>query len=126
MKHTIIFVFNANATLSAQASDFMKRLLTPDKYQCNLCMVTYSQLGGMKDEWGLFVDSLSEGKEFLHKDEFHEKYPSHKDIPLPAIFLTSDGKTLSVIASREEINDVKTVSEMETLVTKKLGQYMKT
>ena len=120
MNRTIIFVFNADATLFAQAGDFMKRLLTPDKYQCNLCMVTYGQFGAMKDEWESFVNSLSEDKEFLHREEFYKKYPRYKNTPLPAIFVTNDGSTLSILASREEINAVQTIPEMEALLTRKL------
>ena len=120
MHRTVIFVFNADATLFEQAGDFMKRLLTPDKYQCNLCMVTYGQFGAMKGEWRSFIDSLSENKEFLHREEFHKKHPRYKDTPLPAIFVTSDGETLSILVSREEINTVKTISELETLLTEKL------
>lgn len=119
-KLKLVFVYNADATLFAQAGDFMKRLVTPDKYECNLCMVTYGQFGTMKDEWKSFIDSLSGDKEFLHKDEFYKQYPRYKKTPLPAIFVTQNGDTLSILASREEINAVKTIPEMETLVTEKL------
>ncbi len=106
-KNKLIFVYNADSSVFAQVSDAIKKIATPDKYQCNLCMVTYGAVS-MKDEWKEFLSTLLFEKEFLHRDEFHEKFPELKEEKLPAIFI-SKNNILNLFVSSGEINRQKTL-----------------
>jgi len=118
MKNTIIFVYNADASVFARVVDYAHKLISPDTYQCSLCKITYGNLG-MKQEWKQFIQTLSQTIIFLHKDNFREKYPQLTHISLPAIFVKEDGKIFQLITS-EEINKQHTIQELENLVQSKL------
>lgn len=112
----LIFVYNADSSLLAKISDGITKILAPNKYQCNLCMVTYGALS-MKEEWRLFLETLPLEKEFLHKDEFKKKYPELSNEPLPAIFEYKDN-VVSVIIPATKINNIKSIDELKILLSK--------
>jgi len=108
----IIFVYNADTALAAVIADFVTKLITPKSYACNLCMVTYGAFT-MKPEWKKFLRELPLTVNFLHRNEFRERY--HKDTPLPAAFSLVEGKPVLLI-SAEEMNRLSSVEELKTLV----------
>jgi hypothetical protein len=115
----IIFVYNANSGIFAAASDFVKKLTQPSAYDCNLCMVTYGAVA-MKNPWKDYLDTLPYQKTFLHKDEFTARYPSSNE-QLPAVFSKSDStETLHVLLTAFEINSVKNLPDLITLLSTKL------
>lgn len=63
----IIFVYNADGGIGNALLDYGKKYIQPDKYDCQLCMVTYGALG-MKKDWKIFTSSLSYQVKFLHRD----------------------------------------------------------
>lgn len=99
----LIFVYNADSSVFSQVTDAIKKVVTPDKYQCNLCMITYGP-ASMKDEWKKFLETLPMDKEFLHKDEFKNRFSELSKTELPAIFISSENKT-SILASAKEIDE---------------------
>jgi len=117
MSSKLIFVYNADASLFAAASDFTKRILNPEEYECNLCMVTYGNFGMMKDEWKKYIDEQPQEKIFLHRDEFAKVYPNLNN-DLPAIFCSDDTST-RVLVTKDEIEKVETVPEMIDLLESK-------
>ena len=118
INNTLVFVYNADSTLKAAAIDFVTRFVAPNKYSCNLCMVTYGPVRE-KQPWRKFLDTLPNKKVFLHRDEFLKKYPEHKNIKLPVIFTDFSGK-LEVLVEAQEINQVKDAEGLIKLLTKKL------
>ncbi len=114
----IIFVYNSDATLKAAAEDFITRIVTPSKYACNLCMVTYGAVA-MKSPWRDFLDSLPNEKTFLHRDEFHKKYPHHTDTALPVI-LTESEDGLNILVNAEEIEGVSDMEGLKKILLEKL------
>lgn len=114
----LVFVYNADATLAAAASDFATRLFAPEKYACNLCMVTYGPLT-MKSPWKEFLETFPHKKTFLHRDEFKERYPARTDTPLPVIFAVS-GENFDVVLNAEEINRAKNWQELKEALLVKL------
>ena len=120
-KNKFIFIYNADSSVFAQVSDAFKKIATPDKYQCNLCMVTYGAVS-MKDEWKEFLDTLPFEKEFLHRDEFQKYYPKLESTKLPAIFI-SQNNILNLIVSAEEINRQKDIAGLKNTLRIKLTQY---
>ncbi len=114
----LIFVYNADSTLLAQISDGITKILAPNKYQCNLCMLTYGSLS-MKEEWRLFLETLPFEKEFLHKDEFKSKFPQLNDTKLPVIFI-KEGEEIKVLITNDEISQQKTILQLKELITGRL------
>ena len=117
-KGKLIFVYNADSSVFSQVSDAVKKIVTPSKYECNLCMVTYGAIS-MKDEWKEFLDALLFEKEFLHRDEFQKQYPELKSTKLPAIFI-SQNNTLSVLVSADEINIQKNIDGLKNIINGKI------
>ena len=113
----LLFVYNADSTLPAAVKDFFIKLIAPRRYACNLCMVTYGVLR-MKREWKDFIESSPREADFLHRDEFRDRY--HDDTPLPAAFWL-DGETPRLLISAEEMNRLHTVSELKALVRTRVG-----
>jgi len=112
--HKLIFVYNADSSVFSQVSDAVKKILTPSKYECNLCMITYGAVS-MKDEWKEFLDALPFEKEFLHRGEFQKQYPELAGTKLPAIFI-SQNNTPNPLVSADEINMQKNVEDLKELL----------
>ena len=53
----LIFVYNADSGFLNTLGDFAHKIVRPSTYPCNLCAVTFGNLG-MKMEWKKFVNSL--------------------------------------------------------------------
>ncbi len=113
----LIFIYNADSGLVNTVKDFWHKALRPSTYQCNLCQTTFGTFGAKK-EWKSFINDLGIESEFLHKDEFLEKYDV-KDAKYPSAYILKNG-SLSVFISQEEMNKVATLTEMEELVSSKL------
>ncbi len=116
-KEEIIFVYNADSGPLNSIKDFTWRIASPDTYPSNLCAVTYSNFG-MKDEWREFTKGLDQKVEFLHRDEFRERY-GEKGYQFPASFVRTDS-SLELLISSEEMNECDDLEEMIELVESKL------
>jgi hypothetical protein len=72
----------------------------------------------MKPEWKEFLESLPYKKTELHKDDFKRSYLP-ESLPLPVI-LISNGTTVQILVSVEEINQCKTLQQLKELVQSKI------
>ncbi len=116
-KPTLLFVYNADSTIFAVASDIVKKIIAPQTQECNLCKITYGALTP-KEEWSNFLSSLPQEKTFLHRDEFASQYPNKKSVALPAVFVERAG-ALSELITAEEMKKTKTIADIATLVIRK-------
>ena len=114
----VIFVYNANSGVVSVVKDFWKKILRPRSYECNLCLQTFSTFG-MKKGWKNFIQNLDIETEFLHKDEFEEKYEIN-DAKYPSAYIQDNGN-FNLFITQDEMNTVKSLNEMETLVSKKVN-----
>ena len=114
----LIFVYNADSSIFAQVSDAFKKVVTPNKYECDLCMITYGAVS-MKDEWKKFLSTISLEKEFLHKDEFKIKFPELGSTELPAVFIFEDNIP-KIFLSARDINEQKNIDELIQLMKNRL------
>ena len=114
----IIFVYNANSGVVSVVKDFWKKILRPSSYECNLCMQTFSTFG-MKKGWKNFIQNLDIETEFLHRNDFEKRYEI-LDAKFPSAYIQSNGN-LTLFISEDEMNSVKSLNEMETLVSKKVS-----
>lgn len=119
-KAELVFVYNADSTPFAVASDFVKKIVAPSTQECNLCRITYGALS-QSEEWSSFLATLPQEKVFLHRDEFRSRYPDKKDLALPAIFERRNSALTELVVA-EKVNRAKTVGDIIALVTNALSE----
>ena len=88
-------------------------------YGCNLCAITFG-VQGMKKDWKNFIEGLDLPVEFLHRDEFADRYPSI-DVQFPAAFVER-GSDINLLIAHTEINRAKSVEDLVQLVTAKVKE----
>ena len=119
-KTKLLFVYNAKSTLIAQVTDFVHKIVASETYQCNLCRITYGNLG-MKHQWQSFIKSLPMPTQFLHKDELHRAYPDLSSMELPAVIMVDDSEP-RILISASEINKAHDIDSLIKLINNKLTQ----
>jgi len=113
----LLFVYNADSGLSNALLDYGKKYLSPSKYDCRLCMLSYGPFG-MRKDWKQFVASLPYDAEFLHKDDFAKRYPL-EGFSFPAVLVLKDEK-IEVLVSSEEFKSIATLTALIDTVKSKL------
>ena len=116
----IIFVYNADSRLANSLIDYGKKYVSPSKYDCQLCMVSYGPFG-MKKNWKAFVGSLPYPVIFLHKNEFENEHTT-SSVTLPAMLIIANGKIDTLIDSKD-FEDIHNLDELKTRVNKSLTEY---
>jgi hypothetical protein len=130
-KKKLIFIYNADAGGAlAGFKDTLHKTFRKSTYQCNLCQVTFGAFG-MKKDWKNFVNDLDNPVEFmkkdkfkfefLHKDEFEDKYIV-ENAKFPSAYYEKDNG-LEVFITQEEMNAVKTIDQLKDLVNKKIEKF---
>lgn len=115
----LVFVYNANSGFFNLLSDMAHKIVSPDTYDCQLCMLTHGHLG-MREQWKAYLESIEAELEFLHRDEFLKKYGRHA-ASLPALFLARDGES-ELFMSESEINSCETLDEMILKLDNRLAE----
>ena len=124
----LIFVYNAESGgFLTGIKDTLHKSFRKSTYECNLCAVTFGAFG-MKKDWKNFVNDLDSPVEFmkkdkfkfefLHKDEFEDKYVIENAKFASAYVETDNG--LELFITQEEMNAVKSINELKDLVNNKL------
>ncbi|WP_339136930.1 MAG: hypothetical protein WGN25_03245 [Candidatus Electrothrix sp. GW3-4] len=115
----IVFVYNADSGKINTLLDIGHKILRPDSYSCNLCSLTHGAFSE-KEEWRKYREASQHELEFLHKDEFVEKYREDKEYTYPVILKMSEGgKSLEVLLATEEINALAGLEELVSRLPKK-------
>lgn len=119
MKPELIFVYNADSGVFNSLADLAHKIFSPQTYACNLCALTYSNIG-MRKEWKQYIETLDRPVTFLHRDELLQQYDITNE-DLPAIF-TLSGKQPQLWLSAENLNACGTLSELKELINLTLRQ----
>ena len=114
---SLLFVYNADTGLFSVVTDYAHKILSPKTYPCNLCALTYGNMG-MNKKWKEFIAALTIPIEFLHRDEF-VKLHTVSETQLPAAFVKK-GESITMLITSGEINECTSVDALIALVTKKL------
>jgi len=114
---SLVFVYNSDSGPVNGLLDIGHKLLSPDTYQCSLCSLTHDAFAE-KSKWKEFRQSVGMPMEFLHRDEFENKY--RRKATYPVIFRKNGEGDLEVLMSREEIDGLKTLDELIEAVRKAL------
>jgi len=117
IKKKLLFVYNADAGFFNTLTDYAHKVLSPKTYPCQLCAITYGNLGMNKD-WKRFVSGLPYPVEFLHRDELFKKYHISEGAFPCAYF--RDGGTISLLIKKQDIDKCQSVDELKELVKESL------
>lgn len=109
-KQKLVFVYNADSGVFNLLTDVAHKIFSPETYSCNLCALTHSNFG-MKKKWKKFLESLDVEKEFLHADEFKEKF-NLQEVALPVVYRQDDNGNLEIIINALEINKCRTIDDL--------------
>lgn len=107
----LLFVYNADSDLFNTLADAAHKILSPDTYRCNLCKVTHGWFTE-RTQWRDFVQSLDAECRFLHRDEFHQLFPSLRTTALPAVFRIDDGAPHVCLPATE----LNTCADLDALI----------
>ncbi len=99
----LIFVYNADSGLMNTLIDIGHKALSPQTYECNLCGLTFGLVSEHK-QWKQFREESNTDMEFLHRDEFEQKYARKFKYPV----ILKEDNDLSVAISQAELNQIKT------------------
>ena len=110
----VLFVWNADGTLVSRALDAVHKIVRPETYQCDLCVITHGALTERR-EWRDFVNRLGLPARALHRDEFAVAFPG-RDFAWPAV-LARRGDGLEAIAGPRELAEMDGVADLAAAVT---------
>lgn len=120
----LIFIYNADAGLINTALDIAHKVLSPDTYSCNLCMLTHDTFAE-RTAWKAFRESFPISMEFLHKDEYEQKLnepsldESKKTYSYP-IILKEDQGQIDIFIDTVELNQIKDVNHLIRSIQERL------
>jgi hypothetical protein len=119
----LIFVYNAKGDVFSELQYIAKDITSShdDESRCSLCALTHGTFA-MRKDWKNYLSNLSIETEFLHRDEFREKYNT-KD-QLPAIFKKTEDN-LSVLVSASRISEVESLTDLKNLLNTKLSEEVR-
>lgn len=106
----LVFVYNADSGAFNLLADIAHKIFSPATYSCNLCALTHSNFG-MKKQWKNFLESLDAEMEFLHADEFKDKY-NLQEVALPAIYKQDGDGNLEIMIDAPAINNCESLDDL--------------
>lgn len=114
----LLFVYNANAGVANSLLDSAHKIFSPSTYNCNLCDITFGVFTENK-AWKAFREQTDLELEFLHKDEFAQKFPSeYKKTSLPVV-LKQSNKKLEIFLPSEQLNYLQSAEELIDAIRKR-------
>jgi len=116
----LVFVYNADSGVFNTLTDIAHKLLSPSTYECNLCNLTHGYFTA-REGWTTFLRDLDANIEFLHRDEYINRYPD-ADVDLPAIFVNSNDE-LKLWIDRQVINKMSSAEELMDMIRAALLKY---
>jgi hypothetical protein len=115
----LIFVYNADSGLLNSLKDAVHKAFSPSTYPCRLCGLTFGAVS-MKPVWRGFVEGLDLPVEFLHRDEFRERY-NPEEVGYPSAYVEENG-FLRAFISMDEMNRLDSLEELMDLVEDRLKE----
>ena len=107
----IVFVYNADGTISGKAKDLVHKIVRPSTYDCRLCAVTYGFVG-MKSKWRYFIASLDATVSFLHRDELDREHSSIAGQALPGVWLRTGGGAWRVLVDSSTMRSCDSLDQL--------------
>ena len=116
-KPELYFVYNANSGFINGLIDYTHKIVSPETYTCNLCALTYNNLG-ILNVWEQFIEKLEFPVYFEYRDTIDELLPGINNVTTPFVALKREAE-MSILISAQEINNLKSIHEFIELVSEK-------
>jgi len=116
-EQSLLFIYNADSGLFNTLTDIAHKLISPATYACNLCAITHGLLSE-KHEWRDYLEQLPMPLEFLHRDEYEQKYGESSWV-YPAVLIRK-GDTIEMLIPSSDINRCRNVDDLQQLINKNL------
>jgi len=104
----LVFVYNSKSKLTNHVVDVLHKTFSPSTYNCDLCSLTYGNIGPKK-EWKQFLKEITFETEFHYKDKFAKSHPNLKD-EYPVIYLQD--KNFQRLVSSSEMSECEDLSQL--------------
>ncbi len=111
----LIFVYNADSGPISGLFDIGHKIISPDTYTCGLCKLTFDTFTE-KQAWRAFRESSPFEMEFLHRDEFENKYGLTYDYP---VILLRHAET-EVLLSNKQIDQFAQLDDLIKAIKERL------
>lgn len=109
----LIFVYNADSGFVSSMLDIGHKIVNPETYTCNLCKMTFDTFTENK-KWKEFRENADIDMEFLHRDEFEEKYDMKLEYPV----VLRESDTLETALTQEDLDSFDTLDGLIDAVKK--------
>ena len=116
----LIFIYNAKSGLVNEMIDFAHKIVSPKTYDCNLCALSYGTFT-KKKRWSDYVNSLPIKSTFTYKDKVSALEKELSNLKFPTIIIR-DGAELTEIISWNEINNIKNLNQLISLLNERLDE----
>ena len=116
----LIFIYNAKSGLVNEMIDFAHKIVSPETYDCNLCAISYGTFT-KKKRWSDYINSLPIKSTFTYKDKISALKKELSSLRFPTIIIR-DGVQLNEIISRNEINSIKNLNQLISLLNERLDE----
>ena len=114
----VIFIYNAQSGPFSALSDYVHKIVSPETYACQLCAITYGNLG-MRSSWAGYVKALPAKVIFTYKDKLIAEPPVMRNAELPSAFVIRDNEIKLAITAKE-LNACQGEEALIALCTEKL------
>lgn len=104
----LIFVYNADSGGLNTLFDIAHKVVSPETYSCNLCMLTHGVLSE-RMAWKNFRKSSQMPLTFLHRDEFEARYSPLDAYP---VVLREENQRLETVLTADALNELSTVDQL--------------
>jgi hypothetical protein len=104
----ILFVYNAEKDLVNGAIDYAHKVFKPSTYKCDLCALTYHNLG-QRSSWKEFRKATNADLSFYYIKGFEKKFNESYDYP---VVLKRDNGQNTVILNHQDLSEFGTVEDL--------------
>jgi hypothetical protein len=115
----LIFVYNVDNDPLSLILDGAHKVFSPSTYTCDLCEVTYSNIGERR-VWKKYRKESPVAFEFIYKNQMHKRFQIEAECPL-ILSLTVEGAKPGVFLSSSEFKQIKTPEQLIEAINQKLG-----
>ena len=122
----LVFVYNAKSGVVNGIFDYVHKFVSPSTYSCNLCSLTYDNLG-KKNEWANYLNNLSINVIFAYKDNINNEKDAFlinysESIEPPCVFIVKDSIQIEII-NKKEMNKLNNLDELKFLLNNQLIEF---
>ena len=108
----LVFVYNADASLSSLLTEVAHKLFAPESFECSLCELTYGVVR-QKKSWVNFLHTLPCQYEFYLRNRFIKKFPAYAEDVFPCVYSRQNDERLELLVSAEQINSLTSVEQLQ-------------